>query len=115
MTIPNFNYIIEPISSQHNRDDFHCGIEALDYYLKKQAKQDVRRFLTAVFVLQDLEQQRIAGYYTLAATAIQLTDLPDFLIILDILILTNKITNSPPKIILKILKILIQTNKLNYK
>ena len=49
MTIPNFNYIIEPISSQHNRDNFHCGIEALDYYLKKQAKQDVRRFLTAVF------------------------------------------------------------------
>ncbi len=80
MTIPNFNYIIEPISSQHNRDNFHCGIEALDYYLKKQAKQDVRRFLTAVFVLQDLEKQHIAGYYTLAATAIQLTDLPDFLI-----------------------------------
>jgi len=70
MTIPNFNYIIEPISSQHNRDDFHCGIEALDYYLKKQAKQDVRRFLTAVFVLHDLEKQRISGYYTLAATAI---------------------------------------------
>jgi GNAT superfamily N-acetyltransferase len=80
MTVPRFSYIIEPLSSQHNRDDFCCGIEALDYYLKKQARQDVRRFLTAVFVLQDLQQQRIAGYYTLAATAIELADLPDFFI-----------------------------------
>jgi ribosomal protein S18 acetylase RimI-like enzyme len=77
MTIPQFNYSIEPLSSQHNRDDFCCGIEPLDHYLKKQAKQDVRRFLTAVFVLQDLQKQRIAGYYTLAATAIELANLPD--------------------------------------
>lgn len=80
MTIPSFHYIIEPLSSQHNRDDFCCGIKALDFYLKKQAGQDMRRFLTAIFVLQDLQQQRIVGYYTLAATAIQLADLPDSLI-----------------------------------
>ncbi|AFZ56388.1 GNAT family N-acetyltransferase [Anabaena cylindrica FACHB-243] len=80
MTVPSFNYIIEPLSSEHNRDDFCCGIEALDLYLKKQARQDLLRFLTAVFILQDLQQQRIAGYYTLAATAIELTDLPNDII-----------------------------------
>jgi ribosomal protein S18 acetylase RimI-like enzyme len=80
MTVPRFNYIIEALTSQQSRDNFCCGIEALDLYLKKQAGQDVRRFLTAVFILQDLQQQRIAGYYTLAATAIELADLPDVIV-----------------------------------
>ena len=76
MIAPRFSYVIEPLCSHHNRADFHCGIEALDLYLQERAGQDLRRFLAAVFVLQDLEQEYLAGYYTLAATAIQLTDLP---------------------------------------
>jgi len=77
MIIPDFSYSIEPLESQHNRADFSCGIEELDRYLKQQARQDLQRFLTTVFVLHDLEHQRIAGYYTLAATAIELAALPD--------------------------------------
>lgn len=77
MIIPDFSYRIEPLESQHNRADFSCGIEELDRYLQQQARQDLRRFLTTVFVLHDLEHQRIAGYYTLAATAIELAALPD--------------------------------------
>lgn len=80
MAIPPFAYVIEPLAKKHNRSDFHCGSEALDRYLQEQASQDLRRYLAAVFVLQDLEQKRIAGYYTLAATAIQLADLPAELI-----------------------------------
>ncbi|NJO94439.1 MAG: GNAT family N-acetyltransferase [Hydrococcus sp. RM1_1_31] len=76
MTTPRFNYALEPLSSQHNRADFTCGVEALDRYLKEQAGQDLRRFLAAVFVLEDLDNQRLAGYYTLAATSIELADLP---------------------------------------
>jgi predicted GNAT family N-acyltransferase len=76
MTSPRFNYEIEALSSQHNRVDFSCGIEVLDRYLKELAGQDLRRFLAAVFVLEDLENQRLAGYYTLAATSIELIDLP---------------------------------------
>ncbi|AFZ13740.1 GCN5-related N-acetyltransferase [Crinalium epipsammum PCC 9333] len=87
MSVPDFNYIIEPLSQQHNRTNFHCGIEALDSYLKKQARQDLRRFLTAVFVLSNLDSNEIAGYYTLAATAIQLAELP--------LTLTSKIPKYP--------------------
>lgn len=77
MKIPDFSYRIEPLKSQHNRADFTCGIQELDRYLQQQARQDLRRFLTRVFVLHDLERQRIAGYYTLAATAIELADLPE--------------------------------------
>ena len=76
MALPRFSHVMEPLSSQHNRAGFDCGIEALDRYLREQAGQDMRRFLAAVFVLHDLEQERLAGYYTLAATAIVLADLP---------------------------------------
>lgn len=76
MSIPNFNYKIEPLSPQHQRKNFDCGIKPLNDYLQKQARQDITRFLSAVFILEDIDQQRIAGYYTLAATAIQLADLP---------------------------------------
>lgn len=80
MSIPRFSFTIEPLSSHHNKSAFCCGVEALDLYLQAKAKQDVRRFLTSVFVLQDLEREQIAGYYTLASTAIQLGELPDSLI-----------------------------------
>jgi GNAT superfamily N-acetyltransferase len=85
MGIPNFNYKIESLSPQHDRENFDCGIKSLNNYLQKQARQDLTRFLSAVFILEDLDQQKIAGYYTLAATAIQLADLP------------NKITKKLPK------------------
>jgi GNAT superfamily N-acetyltransferase len=77
MSIPNFKYKIESLYPQHDRENFDCGIKPLNDYLQKQARQDTTRFLTAVFVLEDIDKQRIAGYYTLAATAIQLADLPN--------------------------------------
>lgn len=76
MTPPRFEYTLEPLSSKHNKADFSCGIEALERYLREQAGQDLHRFLAAVFVLEDLDNQRVAGYYTLAATSINLAELP---------------------------------------
>lgn len=82
---PNFNYVIEPLSVIHNRLDFDCGIESLNRYLSQQANQDLKRFLTTVFVLENKNNKEIAGYYTLAATAIKLEQLP------------TKITQKLPK------------------
>ena len=76
MTFPPFAYVVEPLDVQHNRSDFECGVEALDRYLKQQASQDMRRRIAAPFVLVDQDIDRIAGYYTLAATAIHLAELP---------------------------------------
>jgi len=76
MMPPAFAYAIEPLNQQHNRSDFCCGVEALDRYLREQAGQDMRRRIAAPFVLHDLNAKRIAGYYTLAATAISLEQLP---------------------------------------
>lgn len=76
MTFPPFAYVVEPLDAQHNRSDFECGVEPLDRYLKQQASQDMRRKIAALFVLVDQDIDSIAGYYTLAATAIRLAELP---------------------------------------
>ena len=65
------------LSRHHDRAAFSCGVPELDGCLQRQARQDVQRHVAAVLVLQDAEAGRIAGYYTLSATAIGLTDLPD--------------------------------------
>jgi len=61
-------YRLEPLAKQHDRAEFHCGVESLDLYLKTQASQDMRRKDNAVFVLVSQEMpSRITGYFTLCA------------------------------------------------
>lgn len=72
-----FNFIVEPLDKKHDRAAFSCGIEPLDRYFKTQARQDVDRKAAAAFVIVDQETDKVAGFYTLAATAVPLKDLPD--------------------------------------
>lgn len=69
-------YRIEPLDPHHDRAGFRCGVAPLDRYLQQQASQDARKRVAAPFVLIEEPSGMIAGYYTLAATAIQLRDLP---------------------------------------
>jgi len=69
-------YAFEPLGQHHGRAAFSCGVGALDSYFQRQASQDARRNLAAVFVLQDRSSDGIVGYYTLSATGIEPTDLP---------------------------------------
>jgi GNAT superfamily N-acetyltransferase len=66
---------IEPLDKDHDRESFSCGVQALDYYFKKLASQDVKRHVAAAFVLVTGERD-VAGYYTLSSTAILLEDFP---------------------------------------
>lgn len=68
---------IEPLGKHHDRAAFSCGIEALDRYLHRQARQDERRNLTRVFIALGGESHRIAGFYTLSSYKIDLGDLPE--------------------------------------
>jgi ribosomal protein S18 acetylase RimI-like enzyme len=68
-------FVVAPLSPSHNRQAFSCGVEALDRYLQTQAGQDVRRRLSNCFVVSP-DSRTIAGYYTLAAASIPLSDLP---------------------------------------
>lgn len=70
---------VEVLGANHARDGFACGVEPLDVYFARQATQDVRRRASACYVAVHAETGKVAGYYTLAAGGVPLTDLPEVL------------------------------------
>ncbi len=75
MTNAKASFRVVPYESQHNREHFSCGTPALDQYFKNQVSQDIRRRVASCFVALAINQS-VAGFYTLAATSVALTDLP---------------------------------------
>lgn len=71
---------LDLLGPSHSRDGFACGVQALDVYFARQATQDMRRRASACYVALEASTGRVAGYYTLAAGGIPLTDLPAALI-----------------------------------
>jgi GNAT superfamily N-acetyltransferase len=69
-------FVIEIHGPSHDREVFSCGVEALDRYFRTQASQDVRRRATACYVAVELSGKRVAGFYTLAASGVPLSDMP---------------------------------------
>jgi GNAT superfamily N-acetyltransferase len=68
---------VEPLARKHDRAAFDCGSQALDRYLKQQARQDAEQRVSAPFVAVNPPGTRVHGYYTLSASVLTLTDLPD--------------------------------------
>ena len=72
------NLVIEPLNTSHDRPNFHCGVDALDRYLKKQAKQDIKRSISRVFIATTPDNpKKVIGYYTLSSLSIELNQLPE--------------------------------------
>ncbi|MBW6457560.1 MAG: GNAT family N-acetyltransferase [FCB group bacterium] len=69
-------YITESLNSSHDKENFSCGKDLLDNYFKKQAKQDVKRQLSACFILSDESKEKVKGYYTLSGNSIPNTSIP---------------------------------------
>ena len=63
------------LDAAYDRNAFCSDSESLNRYLKEQATQDIRRRVAACFIAL-ADEQRIAGYYTLASASLLLTDLP---------------------------------------
>ena len=71
-------FLCQPLAKSHDREQFRCGVDPLDHYLRNQASQDVRRRVAAVFVfVPENKPQRVVGYYTLSSASIVLSELPD--------------------------------------
>ncbi|MBS1578296.1 MAG: GNAT family N-acetyltransferase [Bacteroidetes bacterium] len=68
--------MIALLDKQHNRREFDCGKEMLNSYIQYQASQDVKRKLSACFVLKDNQSGLIQGYYTLSNNSIPLDLFP---------------------------------------
>jgi len=72
-------YSFVPLKAKyHDREQFNCGVDDLDEYLKKYARINMAQHVTVVYVMtQRKEPKKILGYYTLSAFCIGLSSLPD--------------------------------------
>jgi ribosomal protein S18 acetylase RimI-like enzyme len=72
------NLVITPLDPKHDRPGFQCGVDALDRYFKNQAKQDIRRRISRIFVATKPDNPKVViGYYTLSTLSIELNQLPE--------------------------------------
>lgn len=71
----SMEYVVEPLSKEHKRSDFCCGVPPLDHYFHEQIVQDRKKKVAAPFVLINKATQEVAGFYTLSATSIHLGEL----------------------------------------
>lgn len=70
--------VIDSLSSRHDRTGFSSAEPSLDDYLRKRARQDVKRQTSRVFVATAYDNPMvILGYYTLSSVSVALNDLPD--------------------------------------
>jgi len=63
--------------TQQNRDQFDCGEDALNQYLKTRLTQDVKRRFATCYLLVENASNRIAGFYTLSAGGMDLSDIDE--------------------------------------
>ena len=66
---------VEALDFTHDRSAFSSGSPALDRYLREQASQEVRKNVTRCFVAVSDSDGSLAGYYTLSAFGVDLTDI----------------------------------------
>jgi ribosomal protein S18 acetylase RimI-like enzyme len=69
-------FALERLGDEHDRAGFSCDEEALDRYFRTQVTQDVRRRVANCFVAIEADTGVVAGFYTLAAAGVPLSDLP---------------------------------------
>jgi len=62
-------------SKKHQRENFNCGVESLNRYIKKIASQDLKRKAATVFVLIESSTKNVIGYYTLSSFSLELTEI----------------------------------------
>lgn len=73
-------YCIRALDSEVETAGFRCGEAALDEYLHRYARQDIKRGVARVFVASPAEQARVlAGFYTLSAASVAAEQLPEAL------------------------------------
>jgi ribosomal protein S18 acetylase RimI-like enzyme len=69
--------IIELLNKSHDREQFDCGVEVLNQFLRSTARQHIQKGISRTFVLteQDLPQN-IIGFFTLTICEVRSEKLP---------------------------------------
>jgi len=75
--MPSLDWREEPISRQHVRQAFDCGVPELNEYLQRYARQNHESGGAKTFVaVQPNDPKRVLGYYTLSPGAIEFARVP---------------------------------------
>lgn len=61
---------------KQDRASFASGNEKIDHYFRAVVRQDVKRNYAACYLLVETESKKLAGFYTLSASNIPLTEIP---------------------------------------
>src|SRR4030067_2998905 len=69
--------VAEPLARNPRRDGFDCGEPALNDYLHRQARQDMRRGVSRGYVARERGSSGVLGYYTLSAASFGRKSLPE--------------------------------------
>jgi predicted GNAT family N-acyltransferase len=67
---------VQLLNKSHVRTGFECGKALLDNYIRTQASQDVKRDLSACYVMTEEGKSEVVGYYTLSSNSIERTTFP---------------------------------------
>jgi GNAT superfamily N-acetyltransferase len=70
------SWVVEKLSSEHDRESFDCGQELLDNFLKHLATQYRKKNLGQTYVAVTPDK-RVIGYYTLSTSRVDFDNVPD--------------------------------------
>lgn len=70
-------FVVESMPAGLDRSSFRSGNDALDRYFREGSGQDSRRRLAVVYVMRDLADDAVVGFYTLSALSIEPAGLPE--------------------------------------
>ena len=74
------NWTVEPLSARHDRAAFDCGVQDLNVYLQRFARQNQSTGISQHFVaVEQAGSPQILGYYALSAGAVDFDEVPDAL------------------------------------
>ena len=71
-------YRVRPLHNEADTAGFRCGEAALDEYLHRYARQDVKRGVARLFIATPADDERVVvGFYTLSAASVSAEHLPE--------------------------------------
>jgi len=73
--MPSPPVAIEPLAAHHDRRAFSCGVEALDLYLRRFARQHAEANISRTYVA--LDGASVRGFYSLSMSGIRRDHLPE--------------------------------------
>ena len=70
-------FLIELLDKNHKREDFDCGEESLNVFLKQFARQNSAKGFGRTFVAVLPDETKVLGYYTISSRSVAFDALPE--------------------------------------